>query len=295
MTTVKDLTADVRRMAYGTLNDQINIVKEPYTAGSTTLHLDLDITGITPGMTLSSGLNVWYVRSTDPADSIINVIPGFDNSPTASCGVNDFVYIKPRVTDWYLFGVINDEIVKLSSPSNGLYRIDSWTMDVDPTWQVYDIPVADMSTFIGLLRVRYRFPGSDDTWIDIPDKGYRIQVNDGTSRIRLLRSVPSGTEIQFLYKASFTKATSLSSNLETDCGLTDSMVDIPPLGAYSTLMRTTESRRSQVQQQGDARRAQEVSSGANASVMQMIDRDYRDRVAQEYIRLVQRVSIQRSL
>jgi hypothetical protein len=292
---MKDMIFDTKRMAYGSLNEQINLVNTAYTAGDTTLDLAMDITGITPGMMLSSGLNVWYVRSTDPQNNEVTVIPGFDNSPTANCAVNDFVYIKPRVTDWYLFNVLNEEIVRLSSPSNGLYKIDSFTLDVDPTWQVYDIPSGDIGAFLGLLRVRYRFPGSDDTWIDIPEKAYRLQVNDGTSRIRLLRNVPSGTEIQFLYKAAFTKATSLSTDVVTTCGLLDSMTDIPPLGAYSTLMRTTESRRNQVQQQGDARRAAEVQSGANASTMQMIDRDYKDRVAQEYARLTQRVPIQRSL
>jgi hypothetical protein len=295
MTTIMDMVADAKRMAYGSMSEQINVIGSAYTAGSSELVLDLDVSGITPGMVLSSGLNVWYVKGIDPATSTVLVIPGYDNSPKEACAVDDFVYIKPKVTDWFLFNMINEEISKLSSPSNGLYRIDSWTADVDATWQTYDIPTADLPGFIGFLRVRYRFPGSDDSWIDIPEKAYRVQINDGTSRVRLLRNVPSGTEVQFLYKGSFTKASSLSDDVVTVCGMLESMADIPPLGAYGTLMRTSESRRNQVQAQGDARRATEVSPGANSATMQAIDRDYRDRVAQEYIRLVQRVPIVRSL
>ena len=72
-------------------------------------------------------------------------------------------------------------------------------------------------------------------------------------------------------------------------------MDIPALGALGTLMRTTESRRNQVQQQGDARTAAEVSSGRNLTSGQISDRDYKARVQEEYIRLVQRVPIMRSI
>lgn len=295
MTTIKDLVAETRRMAYGSMSEQLNLVGAVAAAGATSIVLDMDITGITPGMLLSSGLNVWYVRGSEPSTKTVFVIPGIDNAPLAAVALNDFVYIKPKVTDWYLYELINTEIIRLSSPENGLYRIDSWTADVDPTYQTYEIPTADATSLIGVLRVRYRMPGTSDVWIDIPSKSYTVQMNDGVSRIRLLRNIPSGTEINFQYKASFVKGTSLSSDVTTVCGLTDTMTDIPPLGALGTLMRTTESRRNQVQQQGDARTAAEVSSGRNLTSGQISDRDYKARVQEEYIRLVQRVPIVRSI
>lgn len=295
MTTMKDMIADTRRMAYGSMADQINLVSSAYSAGATDLSLAIDLTGITPGMVLSGNLNVWYVREVNTSTNTVTVIPGYDNSPLSAMAVNDFVYIKPRVTDWYLFNLLNEEIKRLSSPSNGLYKIDSWTADVDASYQTYEIPTAVLPEFVGLLRVRYRMPGTEDVWLDIPEKSYRMQINDSTSYIRLLRNVPSGTEIQFLYKAPFTAATSLTSDIVSFCGLTDSMTDIPPLGAYSTLLRTTESRRNQITTQSDSRRAQEVNSGANATTMQLVDRNYQERVREEYARLVQRVPIVRSL
>jgi hypothetical protein len=295
MTTIKDLVAETRRMAYGSMSEQLNLIGAAAAAGATSIVLDMDVTGITPGMLLSTGLNVFYVRGTEPSTKTVFVIPGIDNAPLGAVALNDFVYIKPKVTDWYLYELINTEIIRLSSPENGLYRIDSWTADVDPTYQTYEIPTADATSLIGVLRVRYRMPGTSDVWIDIPSKSYTVQMNDGVSRIRLLRNIPSGTEINFQYKASFVKGTSLSSNVTTVCGLTDTMTDIPPLGALGTLMRTTESRRNQVQQQGDARTAAEVSSGRNLTSGQISDRDYKARVQEEYIRLVQRVPIVRSI
>ena len=295
MTTIKDMVAETRRMAYGSMSEQLNLIGAAAAAGATSIVLDMDVTGITPGMLLSTGLNVFYVRGTEPSTKTVFVIPGIDNAPTAAVAVNDFVYIKPKVTDWYLFELINTEIIRLSSPENGLYRIDSWTVDVDPTYQTYEIPTADAASLIGVLRVRYRMPGTTDVWMDVSAKSYTVQMNDGVSRIRLLRNIPSGTEINFQYKASFVKGTSLSTDVTTVCGLADSMTDIPPLGALGTLMRTTESRRNQVQQQGDARTASEVSSGRNLTSGQISDRDYKTRVQEEYIRLVQRVPIMRSI
>lgn len=295
MTTIKDMVAETRRKAYGSMSEQLNLIGAAAAAGATSIVLDMDVTGITPGMLLSTGLNVFYVRGTEPSTKTVFVIPGIDNAPTAAVAVNDFVYIKPKVTDWYLFELINTEIIRLSSPENGLYRIDSWTVDVDPTYQTYEIPTADATSLIGVLRVRYRMPGTTDVWMDVSAKSYTVQMNDGVSRIRLLRDIPSGTEINFQYKASFVKGTSLSSNAATVCGLSDTMMDIPPLGALGTLMVTTESRRNQVQQQGDARVAAEVTSGRNLTSGQYTDRDYKTRVQEEYIRLVQRVPIVRSI
>lgn len=295
MTTINDMIADAKRQTYGSLTDQLNLIAAVSAPSATTITLELDVSGITAGMTLSSGLNVWYVKGIDVSSKSVYVIPGYDNSQQDATAIGDFVYIKPRVTDWFLFNVMNQEIVKLSSPSNGLYKIKSVAFDVDPTWQTYELDPADAADFTGMLRARYLIPGSTDVWLDIPDKSYRVQINEGTSYIRLLRNIPSGTQIEFLYKGPFSQATSLADDPVADCGLTASMVDIPSLGCVSTLLRTTDSRRNQVQQQGDARRAGEVGGTANSQIALQIDRQYRDRVQEEYARLVSRVSIVRSL
>lgn len=296
MTTMRDLIADTRRMAYGSLGDKINLVAQPYTANDTTLYLDMDVSDITQGMMLSGDLNVWYVRGTDVASKAVYVIPGYDNSPKKDMATGDFVFIKPRVTDWYMFETMNQEILRLSTPEHGLYQIAMWETTVDPTWQTYPIP-SEAFGMIGLLRVRYRVPGSSDVWLDVPEKSYRVQINtsSGDSFIRMLRNIPSGTDIQFVYKAPFSQAENLDDNVNNVCGLAPTMVDIPTLGCLATLLRTTESRRNQVQQQGDARRAAEVSTGGNLQIASRIERDHQMRIWEEAARLIQRVPIVRSL
>lgn len=294
MTTIRDMVSDTKRMAFGSLGDQINLVSQPYTANDTTLYLDMDVSGITQGMTISGDLNVWYVRGIDVAANSVLVIPGYDNSPKKSMAVGEFVYIKPRVTDWYMFESLNQEILRLSTPEHGLYQVASWTAQVDPTYQTYEFPAA-AEDMIGMLRVRYRMPGTSDVWIDVQEKAYRIQIEDGVSRIRLLRNIPSGTDIKFLYKAPFVQAEDLDDDAVTVCGLSQTMVDIPTLGVLATLLRTTESRRNQVQQQGDARRSEEVAAGANLNIARQIEKDHQMRIWEEAARLTQRIPLIRSM
>jgi hypothetical protein len=295
MTTMRDLIADTRRMAYGTLHEQINLVAENADIGATAIKMQLDVSNISPGMILSADLNVWYVRSVDTGSNTVYVIPGFDNSPQKEVVVGDFVFIKPRVTDWYLFYTMNQEILRLSSPSNGLYQLKKFTQQVDPTWQTYDLSSEDFSNFIGWARIRYRMPGTPDVWMDIPSKSYRWQNEGSSARVRLLRNIPSGTQVEFIYKATFSEATDLTDDVVAVCGLAPEMTDIPTLGALSTLLRTTDARRMQVQTQGDARRANEVQGGANSQFASQIDRDHKDRIQEEYARLVSRTPIIRSI
>jgi hypothetical protein len=290
MTTMRDAIADVRRTVYGTLTEQLNIIGQSASAGSDEITLELGTEGIQRGMMLSSGLNVWYVKGVSPADNIVFVVPGYENSPKNPVEVGDFVYVRPRMTEWYAFNTINDEIRRLSSPTQGLYRIGRWVANVDPTYQTYDIPV-EAQNMIQLTRVRFRVPGTPDYWADIPRAAWRVQTESAVQRVVVLRNIPSSSEIEFIYHAPFAAATSLDSDLVADCGLSDSMTDIPPLGAAVTLLRTTEARRNQVHTQSDSRRASEVPVTGNSSIAAQLAREYRERVNDEYARLTSRSPI----
>lgn len=290
MTTMGDLVADVRRMTYGSMSEKINLVSTSASAVVDEVALQLDVSGIQEGMILSSGLNVWYVKGVSPSDKKVFVVPGIDNAPTNGVTAGDMVYVRPRMTDWYAFNMLNDEIKSLSAPTNGLFQLKSWTADVDPTYQSYDVPTS-AANLTSLHRVRYRLPGTPDVWVDLPSFAWKWHTGTGTNRVQLLRNIPVGTEVQFVYKAPFTAATSLTTNVVTECGLAETMVDIPPLGVSMMLLNTTESRRVQVQTQGDARRADEVPATANSSQASQLRRLYRDRIQDEYARLMNRMPI----
>jgi len=284
MTTMADLVADVRRMTYGSMSEKINLIATSASAIVDEVDLQLDVTGINEGMILSSGLNVWYVKGVSVNDRKVFVVPGIDNSPNSGVVANDMVFVRPRMTDWYAFNMLNDEIRALSAPTNGLFKVGSWTVDSEPTYQTYVVPES-ASDMEDLIRVRYRLPGTPDVQIDLPVSAWRWRPTATTNVVQLTRNIPMGTEVTFVYKAPFTVATALSDNLVTDCGLSDSMTDIPALGVVTSLLSTTESRRIQVQTQGDARRADEVPATANSAAAREMRRVYRDRIQDEYTRL----------
>jgi len=106
-----------------------------------------------------------------------------------------------------------------------------------------------------------------------------------------LRMIPSGTDVQFVYKSPFTAASSVSDDLQTVCKLSETMNDIPVLGVVVALLQTTEARRNTLQIQGDPRRAGEVQSQANAAAASMMRREYDGRIQEEYARLVSQLPI----
>lgn len=285
MTTMRDLCADTRRQVYGGLTDQMNVIAESAAANATELKMTLDITGITAGKVITSGLNVWYVTGSDAASKTVYVIPGYDNSRKDAVTANDFVYVNPRVTDWFLFNQINNEIRRLGSSDTGLYRVAAWTLPVDTVWQTYDIPV-DIPAFLGMLRVRYGVVGSTDTWVDVPSRFVKQQFSDGVSRITLGVCPPASSNIEFTYKAPFTIAADLDADIVADCGIPESMLDIPVLGAAFRLIRTNESQRNQITSQGDSRRPNEVQSMSNLQTSNLMERDYEKRVREEANRLL---------
>jgi hypothetical protein len=294
MATVADLVSDVRRRVYGSMTENVNLIQASASAGQTSIQLELGVDGIQKGMLLSSGLNVWFVKGVYSTDNTVFVIPGYDNSPKNAVTAGDMVYVRPRMTDWYAFNAINDQLRSLSSPDVGLYRIGTWVAEVDATYQTYDVP-AEAADMTNLLRVRWRWPGTPDVWSDLAPRHYRWVYSTEQNRVRLLLSIPSGTEIEFTYKAPFTLATSLDDDPVADCGLTETMLDIPVLGASMNLLLTTESRRTQVVMQGDSRRPEEVPVTANSSAAGELRRLYRSRVQEEMTRLVTRLPIYRGI
>jgi len=291
-TTMADMVADAKRMTYGSLPEQINLIGVASTAGATTLTLQMPVDGIVPGTILSSGLNVWYVRGVTTTGNIVSVIPGYSGAPKNATLVDDFVYIRPRITDWYVFTTLNDVIKSLSAPSSGLYKVGSWQASVDTTTQTYAIPT-EAQNMVGLIRARVSVPGYQDVWQDIPSMAIRVQSDNNV--IRFTRNLPGSSLVEFIYKSPFTEGTDLTDNVETVCGLAPTMLDIPPLGATVTMLRTTESRRSQIAVQSDPRRAEEVAMGANSNAAREFARDFKGRVDDEYARLLQRNPLIRSI
>ena len=280
---MKDMIADTRRLTYGSMADQLNFIALDVPADATELPLVMDLTGITPGMILSAGLNVYYVTNVIASEKKVEVYPGYDNSRSEALTAGTPVMIRPRATDWQLFNNLNWEITQLCSASNGLYKVASWTSPIDVTWQTYDVPVAAQG-MVSLLRIRVRWPSTPDIWSDLDDIMFEYQQDK--QLIKVKRQIPAASTLEFVYKDSFKQAAGLTSDIVVDCGMTETQLDIPPMGAAMKLLRTTESRRTQIHNQGDSKRADEVPPGTNSSAAREMERAYQNRVNDELARLI---------
>ena len=286
-TTMADMVANVRRTAYGSMSESRNYLAAAYTAGDSSISLELDVTGITPGTILSCGLNTWYVKEVTTSTNSVSVAGGEDGAPEMDAAIGARVLIRPRVTDWWVFDRLKTEIKAMSSPVDGLYKIGSWLAVADGYANNYPVPTG--ISLGRIARVRWLDYGTPNNWIDLgPSSFVRDDIN---GLVRLTRMTPAGASVQFIYTSEFTEPVYLTDDPVADCGLSESMLDIPVLGAVSTLLLTTEARRNQVQAQGDPRRADEVQTGGNTNAARFFRSERQNRVNDEYARLVQALSI----
>ena len=302
-----DLVADTRRNTYGSMADQLNFLAEEALLGAAQLRMMMDLSGITPGMVLSSGLNVYYVIGVDASTKVVTVYPSYDNSKNDALPVGAPIMIRPRVTDWHLFNLLNKEIVRLSSPTNGLFREGSWEVQNSGYDNTFEIPV-EAAGMTNLIRVAVRDPWGRDAWYDLRPNSVKWQPQNNTIRISppewndsyyggwgAFSGSFAGAMVKFDYRAPFKQADALTDDVVVDCGLAESMVDIPTLGAVVTLLRTTEARRMNIHAQGDPRRPDEVAMTGNSTAAREMEREYRQRINDEYIRLVNRNPIQQGI
>lgn len=288
MTTMSDLVNRTRSLSSGSMTDVINLLAQPYTPGDNRLTFAYPAPNIAPGMILSADLNVFYVGNTSSTTSTVEVLPSPNGEPNEPLPAGTLVRAKPRFTDWQIFTLLNDQISLMTSPMHGLYRIVTWEDRVDPAWNTYQVP-AEYVGMVDMLRVRHKVVGSPDQWTDL--RQWSIQHNsEGGSVIRIFQKDIQFGDVEFVARAPLAPATSLASDLITDCGLADTMIDIPMLGAASYLILSSESQRVHLRAQGDSRRPDEVPVDANSKLSGglLFRRDRR--IAEEYARLVARTA-----
>jgi hypothetical protein len=280
-----DSIRETRSLVYGSMSEQINLLASPYMAASDRLEFKFDVSGITPGMVLSSGLNVWYVVEVAAPAKTVYVVPNYDGARSAALALGEVVYVRPRATDWMLFNEVNRVIMQMSSRTNGLYaEAVEHVQGKFGHWGVYDLQTTGFDSIVA-VRVREPWGYSHNGWKRLGDKDWRFNPHD--NQLRILNSEFSWVnDIEVTYRKPFRAATDLLTDLVLGCGLAETMQDIPALGAAAGLLLTTEGRRGQLSAQSDPRKAAEVQMGSNSSAAREMRRRYDQRIDDEAIRLV---------
>ena len=274
-TSVARQIADTRRLLSASLTDEIAVLAAPYSAGDTGLSLSRIPSRLGPGTVLCSGAATWMVTAVSGATC--QVISGYEGNPDVSVPAGSVVRVAPRFTDYQLFTTIRQVIGSLSSAANGLYGTVRWT-GVSANG-MYPIPDEIAPYLIRILSVRKDIGTGElvnvvawDASVSQPALYVRVYDFD---------SLP----YEFVAATKIIVPPSFETDLIADCGMSDTMLDLPSLGAASILMHGQEARRVHNEAQGDPRRAENVPMTGGTNAGRELRRIFRERIVEEAQRL----------
>lgn len=286
-TTIGGLMQQVRRTLSQNLNDELVFTSEAYTPGQSSIVLKGLPRRLGPGSLLSWRESTLYVVSaTGGVSNTVEVMAGYDGGPDVAIPANTPMRLNPRFTDYTLFETVAQQIAAMSSPLNGLFGVVVEQFVGMRTDDYYPIPSTvdgpDPAEVLRILRIRSRTDGSRD-WTRTSD--FILSLAPGNEHLRIFTDALMH---EVTYAVRVTKPLTVDTDAITGCGLAESMLDIPVLGATAVLMQGQEARRVQQRAQGDPRRAEDVPITGAVSSARELSRLYRDRVDEEYARLMQR-------
>ena len=243
------------------------------------------------GAILAVDLEVMYVTAYDTGS--VTVVRGYQGSVAASHAAGTLVYIQPVYTKFDVGVALNDELLRLSSPGNGLFKVGVETITYNPVYMGYDLGGIP-TNFIDVMEIRHKIPyptrnyPSIKKWKvlrSIPDAG----VFPSGAGIVVYESGYPGMPMYVQYSAPFDTIDStawLSTSDVTVTGLTPTMVDIPPLGAEIQLTLPREIRRNFMSIQPDPRKSPEIPAGSISNSVQAMMMLYNTRISEEADRLM---------
>lgn len=263
MTTFGDLIERTKQYLYSGHRVARNRLTSDVGVSDDTLTFDFPLGEVSEGSRITIGLESMWVWEINPTERTVTVERGFEGTGVTSHAAGVIAEVDaPFPTPWVAHA-INEDLSDLSSPSNGLFAVDS----VDFTYQAsIDTYSIDGSVMLDQpLDVRYEARGADRSWPRVP-------------RYQLLREMPSvnfadeaaiflpcggpdqGATVRVWFKTAFGALSDLDDDVEQVSGLRERAHDIPPLGAAWRLLSGRPVKRSLTETQGDTRRAAEVTA-----------------------------------
>ncbi|NBS73933.1 MAG: hypothetical protein EBS66_10695 [Betaproteobacteria bacterium] len=327
--TFSDLIEKVyRRLLSGQRDITCALTKSIDDATTSTIELSgVQANMITPGGYLSVDLEVMYIESWDGTKA--TVARGYSGSKATAHDRTAIVYVNPKFTKFDIGVAINDDLLDLSSPTNGLFRIESTSIPFNPVFQGYDL--GDLpNNFLDVLSVNYRIAPPSHNFPAIRD--WRVQrqmfnsagVGDSIfpsgQGIQLYQGGYPGLPMYLTYAAPFIPLINLTddvtytpiNNLDkedapynykgtvpldgdgkpiTVANLPTTALDIPVLGAQIALMASREIKRNFIEGQPDSRKAADVPSGAIAASTRPLMTQRQARIDAEGDRLARQYNV----
>lgn len=282
---VSELIEETRRLLLTGQREERNKLTAAITNTATTLTCTYPMAAIQRGTKLSIDLEDIYVW--DVASQVATIERGQFGSAAASHLINSLIYVNSKFTPWEIFNAINDEIVSLSSPANGLYRIQTTELTYNAAISGYTFSPVDL---LSVLEVRYQSYGSSLEYPISTDWEFARSLSDEfiNGAAVFIRDAAPGRTVLVKGAYSFLPLTASMTENHTATYVPTEMLDILTLGAAWRLTASREIKRNFDEVQGDTRRAAEVPPGANLGGSRELQRLRQARIQEEAARLRQR-------
>lgn len=239
-----------------------------YTAGATTFVVSdpagTILPSLRPEVVVSIDLELFYVQAV--SGTTVTVVPGYLGSLEANHASGAMVYLNPRFSAFDIMQAINDDLNDLCSPDNNLYAVNSLEITYNPATVGYDL--AGVTGLIDIISVQQQQPYPIGYWVPFPKRKWTLTAAADTTAfpsgyaLRLNTGGYPGMPFRVTYKQQFQPFVNLTDDATTIAGLSNTMYDLPPLGAMVALVAPREVKRNQIDSAPDSRRATEVPPGA---------------------------------
>lgn len=265
MTTSLAVIERARRRMIGTRRDVINQLGVTISASADTISLKADASEFTEFVVLEIDLELMLV--TGRTGNTLTVLRGYGGTNADNHDSGALVRRNPTVYAADLFDAVNDELRDLSSPLNGLYRVEPIEFTTTAAY-AYDLPTSEQ--VLGLAKVEWREPGALKGWDRVcrPRLELDASTDDFPSgvAVALNDAVDTGRTVRAWVKTAFSTLGGIDDDVEATSGLHTEATDILWMGSVLKVSAADEIARNRMSSQGDPRRAAEVPPGAlNAS------------------------------
>lgn len=285
MTTAQTIVDQARRDLLSGVVEERNKLLAQINNTTTSLQLQYDPKGVRDGNVIEIGSELMYVWGVQ--GPTVTVERGFQGTTAATHAAGAIITVKPRFPNQMMLDHVNDELTDLSSPANGLFQIKVCSRMYNGTDRAVDL--TGVTDLLSIHEVRWKY--DTDEWVEV--RRWRLARNadttDFASGLMLIFDMPppQAADIRVVYKAPYTRLSSLSQDLTTVGGLQPSLEDVVRMGVQLRAMVGREVKRNFTEGQGDTRRAQEVGPGAVQASWRGIAAMRQQRIEAEQARLAQ--------
>jgi hypothetical protein len=272
-----------RQLLSGTIEER-NKLATTVTSSDTSIVMSYDLAGLRTGSVFEIDSELMYVWVAESGSKTLTVERGYLGTTAAAHTAGALAILNPRFPQQQLLDSFNQELDDLSSPSNGLFRVV--TASVDYNGADRQVNLTSATTIIDLIDVRLRYLASDYPVLRGVRLSRDLPTSDFASGFALtFDEVSMAGTLRVRYKAPFVRASTTSSDIQSVCLMPINMEDIVEMGVMARMLAVREVKRNFIESQGDTRRSDEVPAGSMSNSVTNILRLRRDRIIAEASKL----------